>query len=46
LPLSISRPTTPSTNLLYGLSAALDQLLAEGLPTVFARHRRPGRHQR
>jgi alanine-glyoxylate transaminase / serine-glyoxylate transaminase / serine-pyruvate transaminase len=24
-------PTTPSTNLLYGLSAALDQLLAEGL---------------
>ncbi|MDZ7653255.1 MAG: aminotransferase class V-fold PLP-dependent enzyme [Burkholderiaceae bacterium] len=35
-------PTTPSTNLLYGLSAALDQLLAEGLPNVFARHRRHG----
>jgi alanine-glyoxylate transaminase/serine-glyoxylate transaminase/serine-pyruvate transaminase len=33
-------PTTPSTNLLYGLSAALDQLLAEGLPNVFARHDR------
>lgn len=33
---------TPSTNLLYGLSAALDQLLAEGLPNVFARHRRFG----
>jgi alanine-glyoxylate transaminase / serine-glyoxylate transaminase / serine-pyruvate transaminase len=35
-------PTTPSTNLLYGLSAALDQLLAEGLPAVFARHHRHG----
>ncbi len=35
-------PTTPSTNLLYGLSAALDQLLAEGLTNVFARHRRHG----
>ena len=35
-------PYTPSTNLLYGLSAALDQLLAEGLPNVFARHRRHG----
>jgi alanine-glyoxylate transaminase/serine-glyoxylate transaminase/serine-pyruvate transaminase len=34
--------STPSTNLLYGLSAALDQLLAEGLPNVFARHRRFG----
>jgi alanine-glyoxylate transaminase/serine-glyoxylate transaminase/serine-pyruvate transaminase len=33
-------PTTPATNLLYGLSAALDQLLAEGLPAVFARHAR------
>jgi alanine-glyoxylate transaminase/serine-glyoxylate transaminase/serine-pyruvate transaminase len=33
-------PTTPSTNLLYGLSAALDQLLAEGMPNVFARHDR------
>ncbi len=35
-------PYTPATNLLYGLSAALDQLLAEGLPNVFARHRRHG----
>jgi alanine-glyoxylate transaminase/serine-glyoxylate transaminase/serine-pyruvate transaminase len=33
-------PYTPSTNLLYGLAAALDQLLAEGLPAVFARHLR------
>jgi alanine-glyoxylate transaminase/serine-glyoxylate transaminase/serine-pyruvate transaminase len=35
-------PYTPSTNLLYGLSAALDQLLSEGMPNVFARHRRHG----
>jgi alanine-glyoxylate transaminase/serine-glyoxylate transaminase/serine-pyruvate transaminase len=33
-------PSTPATNLLYGLQAALDQLLAEGLPKVFARHDR------
>jgi alanine-glyoxylate transaminase/serine-glyoxylate transaminase/serine-pyruvate transaminase len=33
-------PSTPSTNLLYGLSAALDQMLAEGLDNVFARHDR------
>ena len=33
-------PYTPSTNLLYGLSEALDMLLAEGLPPVFARHQR------
>jgi len=33
-------PSTPATNLLYGLQAALDQLLAEGLPNVFARHDR------
>jgi alanine-glyoxylate transaminase/serine-glyoxylate transaminase/serine-pyruvate transaminase len=33
-------PTTPSTNLLYGLAVALDRLLAEGLPAVFARHQR------
>jgi alanine-glyoxylate transaminase / serine-glyoxylate transaminase / serine-pyruvate transaminase len=33
-------PSTPSTNLLYGLSVALDRLLAEGLPNVFARHAR------
>jgi alanine-glyoxylate transaminase/serine-glyoxylate transaminase/serine-pyruvate transaminase len=33
-------PSTPATNLLYGLQAALDQLLGEGLPNVFARHDR------
>lgn len=33
-------PTTPSTNLLYGLAEALERLLAEGLPAVFARHAR------
>jgi alanine-glyoxylate transaminase/serine-glyoxylate transaminase/serine-pyruvate transaminase len=33
-------PYTPNTNLLYGLSEALDMLLEQGLPTVFARHRR------
>ncbi|HEY7787190.1 MAG TPA: aminotransferase class V-fold PLP-dependent enzyme [Casimicrobiaceae bacterium] len=35
-------PWTPATNLLYGLDAALDQLLEEGLPAVFARHARHG----
>ncbi|HSC23084.1 MAG TPA: aminotransferase class V-fold PLP-dependent enzyme [Casimicrobiaceae bacterium] len=35
-------PWTPATNLLYGLDAALDQLLDEGLPNVFARHARHG----
>jgi alanine-glyoxylate transaminase/serine-glyoxylate transaminase/serine-pyruvate transaminase len=33
-------PYTPATNLLYGLDAALDILLAEGLEAVFARHQR------
>lgn len=33
-------PYTPSTNLLYGLSEALDMILEQGLPAVFARHRR------
>jgi alanine-glyoxylate transaminase/serine-glyoxylate transaminase/serine-pyruvate transaminase len=33
-------PYTPATNLLFGLQAALDQLLEEGLPQVFARHDR------
>ena len=33
-------PYTPSTNLLYGLHEALDMLLEQGLPTVFARHQR------
>lgn len=38
-------PTTPNTNLLYGLSEALDMLLDPlhgGLPAVFARHQRWG----
>jgi len=33
-------PFTPSTNLLYGLNAAVDMLLDEGLENVFARHDR------
>ncbi|SHH96328.1 pyridoxal-phosphate-dependent aminotransferase family protein [Pollutimonas bauzanensis] len=33
-------PYTPSTNLLYGLSEALDMLRDEGLEQVFARHER------
>jgi len=33
-------PYTPSTNLLYGLSEALDMILEQGLPAVFARHQR------
>jgi len=33
-------PYTPNTNLLYGLSEALDMLLQQGLDTVFARHHR------
>ena len=33
-------PYTPSTNLLYGLSEALDMIFAEGLEQVFARHQR------
>lgn len=35
-------PYTPNTNLLYGLSEALDMLSSEGLPRVFARHHRWG----
>src|SRR6185437_13741384 len=35
-------PWTPATNLLYGLDAALDQLLDEGLPNVWSRHARHG----
>ena len=41
-----SFPYTPSTNLLFGLSAALDMLHAEGLPAVFARHDRLARATR
>jgi alanine-glyoxylate transaminase / serine-glyoxylate transaminase / serine-pyruvate transaminase len=33
-------PYTPNTNLLYGLSEALDMILDEGLDKVFARHDR------
>ena len=33
-------PSTPNTNLLYGLSEACDMILAEGLDKVFARHQR------
>ncbi|MBX3499726.1 MAG: aminotransferase class V-fold PLP-dependent enzyme [Alphaproteobacteria bacterium] len=35
-------PYTPATNLLYGLSEALDMLMEEGLANVFARHARHG----
>jgi alanine-glyoxylate transaminase/serine-glyoxylate transaminase/serine-pyruvate transaminase len=33
-------PYTPAVNLMFALNAALDMLLEEGLPTVFARHER------
>ena len=33
-------PYTPATNLLYGLSEAIDMLNQEGLENVFSRHRR------
>jgi alanine-glyoxylate transaminase / serine-glyoxylate transaminase / serine-pyruvate transaminase len=33
-------PYTPAVNLLFALNAALDMLLEEGLPNVFARHDR------
>ncbi len=33
-------PSTPATNLLYGLDAAVDMLVEEGLDNVFARHDR------
>ena len=33
-------PSTPNTNLLYGLSEACDMLLSQGLDRVFARHQR------
>jgi alanine-glyoxylate transaminase/serine-glyoxylate transaminase/serine-pyruvate transaminase len=35
-------PSTPATNLLFGLVEALRMLDEEGLPEVFARHRRFG----
>ncbi len=33
-------PSTPNTNLFYGLSEACDMLLGQGLDAVFARHQR------
>jgi alanine-glyoxylate transaminase/serine-glyoxylate transaminase/serine-pyruvate transaminase len=33
-------PSTPNTNLLYGLAEALDMIAREGLERVFARHQR------
>lgn len=33
-------PFTPATNMLYGLREAIDMLLEEGVPNVFARHAR------
>lgn len=33
-------PYTPNTNLLYGLSEALEMILGEGLDNVFSRHNR------
>lgn len=33
-------PYTPATNLLYGLNEAIEMLMEEGLPNVFARHDR------
>jgi alanine-glyoxylate transaminase/serine-glyoxylate transaminase/serine-pyruvate transaminase len=35
-------PTTPATNLLYGLSEAIDMILEEGLDHIFARHQKLG----
>ena len=33
-------PYTPNTNLLYALAESLDMVLGQGLPAIFARHRR------
>ena len=33
-------PSTPNTNLLYGLAESIDMLSEQGLDTVFARHQR------
>ena len=35
-------PSTPNTNLLYGLAESIDMILEQGLETVFARHQRWG----
>jgi aspartate aminotransferase-like enzyme len=39
-------PFTPFTGEIYGLSAALDEILEEGLQNVFARHKEVGRYVR
>ena len=39
-------PTTPNTNLLYGLAESIDMLMEEGLSQVFARHHRLARATR
>jgi alanine-glyoxylate transaminase / serine-glyoxylate transaminase / serine-pyruvate transaminase len=39
-------PSTPGTNLLYGLREAIVMLMEEGLPAVFARHTRFGEASR
>lgn len=39
-------PWTPNLSVMYGLSMALDKLLAEGLENVFERHARIGRYTR
>ena len=39
-------PSTPGTNLLYGLREAIAMLTEEGLPAVFARHQRFGEASR
>jgi alanine-glyoxylate transaminase/serine-glyoxylate transaminase/serine-pyruvate transaminase len=33
-------PTTPSTNLMYGLHESMDMMMNEGLDNIFARHQR------
>jgi alanine-glyoxylate transaminase/serine-glyoxylate transaminase/serine-pyruvate transaminase len=35
-------PTTPATNLLYGLSEAINMIMGEGLDQVFLRHQKLG----
>jgi aspartate aminotransferase-like enzyme len=39
-------PATPAVSVLYGLDRALELILAEGLPNVFARHERLARYLR
>ncbi len=39
-------PFTPAISVLYALHAALQLVFEEGLPNVFARHRRLGQHTR